>query len=794
MAERSNANNLGYTNLTYNDIESKLLDVLVKNEKTKNFMQSSLAKVILDNFVASCDLTNYYIERTAEESFLETAKHLSSVILGAQQIGYVPRRPTGAKVNIQVSISDPDRSLQVGDRLLIDQIRNTMTLNGKSFIFPKSYYYDITQQDYDAFRLGQSIVINYSDDQEGQNTTPGPENLYAVQGESKLIRLYPGTQAGQPWQQYKIDHPEFSNYYGTEDIAQGNWVIDNDDNGKFVGSARSLTRVAVVKDDDDDGTYDGDIFLEFVNNNIDNIEYHINRRSLFVDDFVADLINNDVVNIPACLIKTNKDTTVDLLFGDGQNIKAGPDVGEHVVVKYLSTDGASANETGVKGKDCQVNGTFNFVTNRGQQSETRVFTGTISVKATSNIYGGADLEDIQSIRYNAPKVFAALDRLVTKSDYEAYLRSLTSPIKVNYAQAWGEAEECRRRGVTSVKDFCNKVLFTVIGSPYYKEGGNWEAVNVMNDSYVSNTDDGSADIVFVEGSDANYRTSAYFDYFVNDGKTNSTEGSYSYAKVQELNKTVDSKSQLTVLNSYIPPYVHGFTIKGKITLNDFAELGTAQRKIQNEIYSYLNSTSVVNTPIYVSDITNIIENITEVKNSNIWFEPIRIKPDELEKITNFDDISYFGIRGSGLVMESFLKKYCDYDIDTHDDSNLWSYVPNEENSYTFNSLIEANNIPSLRGAYGMFNDTTNDGYKKEMKLIKNMDVYHIVSILFRNLWTWAKNNGISVQTFITAMDQLLKEYSLLLDYSMLDENGNITHFSVDNEMTMIYFDKSIVTY
>ena len=793
MADTSNRNKLGYTNLTYDDIESKLLDVLQKDDKTKNFMQSSLAKVILDNFLASCDLTNYYIERTAEESFLETAKHLSSVILGAQQIGYVPRRPTGAKVNIQVSIADPDRSLMVGDRLVIDQIRNTMTLNGKSFVFPKSYYYDITQEDYDAFQVGQPILINYSDDREGQGATSSPEPLYAIQGEAKIIRLYPGTLAGQKWQQYKIDHPEFSNYYGDEDIAQGEW-IENNGTENYIGSPRSLTRVAVVSDENDDGTYNGDIFLDLMNNNISNTEYHVNRRSLFVDDFVSKLVEKGVEQIPACLIKTNKDTTVDLLFGEGNTLKAGPGVGEHVIVKYLATEGASANETGVVGKNCQVNGTFNFLTQHGANNEVRTFTGTISVVATSNIYGGADFEDIQSIRYNAPKVFAALDRLVTKSDYEAYLRSLTSPIKVNYAQAWGEAEECRRRGVTSVKDFCNKVLFTVIGSPYYKEGDNWEAVELMNSSYVSHNDTGASDLVFVEGSDANYRTSAYFDYFVNDGKTNSTSGSDVYAKVQELNKTVDSKSQLTVLNSYIPPYVHGFTIKGKIILNEFAELGTAQRKIQNAIYSFLNSTSVVNTPIYTSDITNIIENINEVKNSNIWFEPIAVKEDETGIITDFNNI--FGISGSYDVMWDFLYKYCDYQTiypDDYNNPNVSEFVPTED-SYRYDITTLAKNVQASLFILGYGTKTSDEGYTKNIKLVKNLDVYHIYAVLFRSLWEWAQRNNISSAIFINAMKQLAKEYSLLLDYSMLDENGNITHFSVDNEMTMIYFDKNIVGY
>ena len=87
----------------------------------------------------------------------------------------------------------------------------------------------------------------------------------------------------------------------------------------------------------------------------DTVEYHINRRSILVDDWNENaykLCKDNFIqigNIPVCLIETNRDTTVGLVFGDGVNQKLGPIYGQVVELQYLSVLGSSSNKSGVIG-------------------------------------------------------------------------------------------------------------------------------------------------------------------------------------------------------------------------------------------------------------------------------------------------------------------------------------------------------------------------------------------------------------------------------------------------------------
>ena len=68
-------------------------------------------------------------------------------------------------------------------------------------------------------------------------------------------------------------------------------------------------------------------------------------------------------------------------------------------------------------------------------------TALIEFNLTTDIVGGADLEAVESIKLNAPSIYYSLDRCVTPGDYTAYLRTMTSPIIIRNAIAWGEQDE-----------------------------------------------------------------------------------------------------------------------------------------------------------------------------------------------------------------------------------------------------------------------------------------------------------------------------------------------------------------
>jgi len=76
----STVNFLNYTGLTYKDIVDAINTKLSQDRSFDNFRESAFAQIMLEIFAGTADLTNYLLERRAEESFFTTAKLQSSVI------------------------------------------------------------------------------------------------------------------------------------------------------------------------------------------------------------------------------------------------------------------------------------------------------------------------------------------------------------------------------------------------------------------------------------------------------------------------------------------------------------------------------------------------------------------------------------------------------------------------------------------------------------------------------------------------------------------------------------------
>lgn len=102
-------------------------------------------------------------------------------------------------------------------------------------------------------------------------------------------------------------------------------------------------------------------------------------------------------------IQENADGTYDILFGDniiGKSLVQG----NIMSVSYIATNGPDANGANV------------FALNGAITGETNV---TVQLIASSS--GGGNKEDIDTIRFNAPKFNATKNRVVTASDYESLI-------------------------------------------------------------------------------------------------------------------------------------------------------------------------------------------------------------------------------------------------------------------------------------------------------------------------------------------------------------------------------------
>ena len=110
-----------------------------------------------------------------------------------------------------------------------------------------------------------------------------------------------------------------------------------------------------------------------------------------------------------------EDEQYEIFFGD--NILGNrPDNGEIVEISYISTNGPSSNGA----KSFTFNGRIEDENNVAITVPFNVSTVTTVSKSS----GGADIESIEKIKYNAPKFYGSQNRAVTSNDYSAIVRNL----------------------------------------------------------------------------------------------------------------------------------------------------------------------------------------------------------------------------------------------------------------------------------------------------------------------------------------------------------------------------------
>lgn len=114
------------------------------------------------------------------------------------------------------------------------------------------------------------------------------------------------------------------------------------------------------------------------------------------------------------LVQEVKNETYELLFGDGLFGKK-LEIGDEIDISYIVTDGKEGNE----GKFFTFSG--NIVDDAGNSLSS---TNVVTVTATQTARNGSDIEQIDSIRYFAPRMYSAQNRAVTPRDYEAIIQSV----------------------------------------------------------------------------------------------------------------------------------------------------------------------------------------------------------------------------------------------------------------------------------------------------------------------------------------------------------------------------------
>ena len=143
--------------------------------------------------------------------------------------------------------------------------------------------------------------------------------------------------------------------------------------------------------------------------------YQAVNSSIFKDYKLA----NNVLDIGASdevyFISEIEDEKYEIFFGDGILGKKLDD-GNLVEISYIITNGSKTN--GAK------NFTFNGLMEDENGTSVTLPFSISSINTTSIASGGADIETIDKIKYNAPKFYGSQNRAVTGNDYKAIVRNL----------------------------------------------------------------------------------------------------------------------------------------------------------------------------------------------------------------------------------------------------------------------------------------------------------------------------------------------------------------------------------
>ena len=139
-------------------------------------------------------------------------------------------------------------------------------------------------------------------------------------------------------------------------------------------------------------------------------------NSTIFDDYTA---ANNILDIGAAdkvfFLSEREDERYELFFGDGVLGKKLED-GNIVEISYIVTNGDVTN--GAK------TFTFNGVMQDENNANVALPYTVTSLTTVSNASGGAPIETIDKIKFNAPKYYGSQNRAVTGNDYKAIVRNL----------------------------------------------------------------------------------------------------------------------------------------------------------------------------------------------------------------------------------------------------------------------------------------------------------------------------------------------------------------------------------
>lgn len=364
------ANELDYTQFDFDELVQQLQDRLRATDAWKDTVESATGQMLIELLAYVGNMVLFYVERRAEESYIDTAQNKSSVVNLVSLVNYVPKRVTSS-TGILTFYLDAVHALNIS----LPRWTECQTAAGIKFV------------------TLESVTIIAGNTEVESN---------AVQGE---IASQSATSDGSASQEYLINDTTI------EDSA-------DEDNRTLIVTVGGITWTPVSS---------------FINSTNTSTHYRI---------------------------LGNLDDTVTIQFGDDIKGKS-PTTGSAIIIQYVKSDGISGN--------VYSNNSITTLNDTITDSEAAVVSD-INVKNENTLFpndpnksrkflGGDAAEDIEEIRFEAPRVFSTGDRAVTKNDFIAIIENIAGVASVN---VWGENEEAEAAGEDADVTMLNLVRLSII--------------------------------------------------------------------------------------------------------------------------------------------------------------------------------------------------------------------------------------------------------------------------------------------------------------------------------------------
>jgi len=350
--------NLNYCQYDFDDLVIALQNRLKLRDSWKDIYRSSTGQMLIELLAYVLNQGMYYVERRANESYLPTAKNISSVKNIVSLLNYSPKRKTSATGTLTFSIASPLTKI-----VYIPKYTECESVDGFKYLTNESA----------AIEKGQiAVTVN------------------SIQGEFAQIEI---TSDGSIDQEHLINNANVENSADTDNLTL-RILIDSEEWTK-------------------------------------------------VDSFI-----NSISTSKHYRVINEMDGTVTIKFGNNINGMA-PTSGSTIDINYIKSDGLSGNVT-YADKITTLNSTIY------DEDSNAV---TVTVTNDGSFLGGDDEEDIEEIRYEAPRVFKTGQRAVSKTDFISIIENYAG---VANANVWGENEEAEAAGVTVDYTMLNKVKICII--------------------------------------------------------------------------------------------------------------------------------------------------------------------------------------------------------------------------------------------------------------------------------------------------------------------------------------------